>query len=127
MLGFINSEGMLSSQSLNRCIDLLAQINSVGASNVRQMALEIGYILKQELDIVVSIEQAASGDRNPHSLDPKSMLQDNIQLFNENQKLLKENMELRGMLDTRVNFISSKVEEMRREIAAVNNNIMSIR
>jgi CHASE3 domain sensor protein len=127
MLGFINSEGMLSSQSLNRCIDLLAQINSVGASNVRQMALEIGYILKQELDIVVSIEQAASGDRNPHSLDPKSMLQDNIQLFNENQKLLKENMELRGMLDSRVNFISSKVEEMRREIAAVNNNIMSIR
>ena len=127
MLGFINSEGMLSSQSLNRCIDLLAQINSVGASNVRQMALEIGYILKQELDIVTSIEQAASGDRNPHSLDPKSMLQDNIQLFNENQKLLKENMELRGMLDTRVNFISSKVEEMRREIAAVNNNIMSIR
>lgn len=127
MLGFINSEGMLSSQSLNRCIDLLAQINSVGASNVRQMALEIGYILKQELDIVTSIEQAASGDRNPHSLDPKSMLQDNIQLFNENQKLLKENMELRGMLDSRVNFISSKVEEMRREIAAVNNNIMSIR
>jgi len=127
MLGFINSEVMLSSQSLNRCIDLLAQINSVGASNVRQMALEIGYILKQELDIVVSIEQAASGDRSTHNLDPKSMLQDNIQLFNENQKLLKENMELRGMLDSRVNFISSKVEEMRREIAAVNNNIMSIR
>jgi hypothetical protein len=92
MLEFINSVDMLSSQSLNRCIDLLAQINSVSASNVRQMALEIGYILKQELDIVVSIEQAASGDRNPRSLDPKSMLQDNIQLFNENQKLLKENM-----------------------------------
>lgn len=127
MLEFINSVDMLSSQSLNRCIDLLAQINSVSSPGVRQRALEIGYILKQELDIVTSIEQAASGNRNPHSLDPKSMLQDNIQLFNENQKLLAENMELKGMLESRVEFISSKVEEMRREIAAVNNNIMSIR
>jgi hypothetical protein len=127
MLGFINSEGMLSSKSLNRCIGLLAEINSAGTTNVRQMALEVGYILKQELDTVISIEQAASSGRNPHTLNPKSVIQDNIQLFNENQKLLKENMELRTMLDSRVNFLSSKMDEIRRDIAVVNNNIINIR
>jgi len=49
---------MISSRSLNRCIDLLAQINATGSPNVRQMALEIGYVLKQELDVVTSVEQA---------------------------------------------------------------------
>ena len=81
---------MISSRSLNRCIDLLAQINATGSPNVRQMALEIGYVLKQELDVVTSVEQAQSvNQRNPMAnLSPDTLLRDNIQLFQENQKLL---------------------------------------
>lgn len=118
---------MLSSQSLNRCIDLLAQINMTGSSAIRTMALEIGYILKQELDVVISIEQASANRNLNNRLDPNLILQDNIQLINENQKLLKENMELQEMLGSRVNVIASKLGELKDSVSYLNNTISNMR
>lgn len=113
---------MISSRSLNRCIDLLAQINATGSPNVRQMALEIGYVLKQELDVVTSVEQAqAVNQRNPMAnLSPDTLLRDNIQLFQENQKLLKDNMELKEMLETKVGQLSAKMDNVNRNISTLN-------
>lgn len=112
---------MISSRSLNRCIDLLAQINAIGSPNVRQMALEIGYVLKQELDVVTSVEQAQSvNQRNPvANLSPDTLLRDNIQLFQENQKLLKDNMALKEMLETKVGQLSAKMDNVNRNISTL--------
>ena len=112
---------MISSRSLNRCIDLLAQINATGDIRTRQMALEIGYVLKQELDVVTSVEQAQSvNQRNPMAnLSPDTLLRDNIQLFQENQKLLKDNMVLKEMLETKVGQLSAKMDNVNRNISTL--------
>ena len=112
---------MISSTNLNRCIDLLAQINATGSPNVRQMSLEIGYVLKHELDVVTSFEQAQEvSQRNPIAyLSPDTLMRDNIQLFQENQKLLKDNMELKEMLETKVGQLSAKMDNVNRNISTL--------
>lgn len=113
---------------MNRCIDLLAKINATGSAETRAMALEIGYILKQELDVVVSLEQATAGGRNPlvNNVSPDNLLKDNIQLFNENQKLIKENMSLKEMLESRVVSLASKMESVKDGIHAINATIRGL-
>ena len=112
---------MISSRSLNRCIDLLAQINATGDIRTRQMALEIGYVLKQELDVVTSVEQAqAVNQANAMArLAPDTLLRDNIQLFQENQKLLKDNMVLKDMLEKKVDQLSAKMDNVNRNISTL--------
>lgn len=116
---------MISSNDLQKCINLLGQI-SIGASyDVRQKAIEIGYILKKELDIVVAIEQSSSSE-HPSNLDMKGLINDNIQLFHENNKLLKDNIELKNMLDSRVHSIAARLQNMCDEITTVNSTIASL-
>jgi hypothetical protein len=112
---------MISSRRLIRCIDLLAQINATGDIRTRQMALEVGYVLKQELDVVTSVEQAqAVNQANAMArLSPDTLLKDNIQLFQENQKLLKANMELKDMLEKKVDQLSAKMDSVNRNVSTI--------
>ena len=114
---------MISSNDLQSCINMLAQMSNGAPQTTRQMAVEIGYILKKELDIVKEIE-TPNQRRTP---DMQGLINDNVQLFHENQKLLKENMELKSMLESRVNSIAAKLQSICGDMSNVNQMITSIR
>lgn len=118
---------MISSTDLQKCINLLAQMSNGASYDVRQKAVEVGYILKKELDIVAGIEQMNANDHVGRQLNMQGLINDNVQLFHENQKLLQENMELKNMLETRVNSIAAKMQGVCSEISQVNNIIASLR
>ena len=115
---------MISSNDLEKCINLLAQISNGASYDDRQKAVEIGYILKKELDIVSDIERNHSQQRHPTM---EGLVNDNVQLFHENQKLLKENMELKTMLESRVTSISAKMNQVCMDVSSVNQLIASLR
>ena len=114
---------MISSNDLQNCINMLAQMSNGAPYTTRQMAVEIGYILKKELDIVKEIENP-NQHRTP---DMQGLINDNVQLFHENQKLLKENMELKTMLESRVNSIAAKLQSVCGDMSNVNQMITSLR
>jgi len=114
---------MISSNDLQNCINMLAQMSNGAPQTTRQMAVEIGYVLKKELDIVKEIE-TPNQRRTP---DMQGLINDNVQLFHENQKLLKENMELKSMLESRVNSIAAKLQSICGDMSNVNQMITSIR
>ena len=114
---------MISSNDLQNCINMLAQMSNGAPHTTRQMAVEIGYILKKELDIVKEIE-STDHRKTP---DMQGLINDNVQLFHENQKLLKENMELKSMLESRVNSIAAKLQSVCGDMSSVNQMITSLR
>ncbi len=123
---------MLSSEELNRCIDLLADINTMTNNNdIRMKLLEIGYSLKKELDNVSLIESMSrdmdNRARNMGSLDVKRLLEDNVQLFNEKEKALKQNKELRDILDSKLQIYETKLNMVTNSIHEVRNGIEHIR
>ena len=114
---------MISSRDLNRCIQLLAEINAK-TSNVstKEMTLEIGYILKQELDVVAEIER-----RRPHEqttmFNIDSLYRDNTQLFQNNQKLIEENMRLKELVEERTNDIERAISNLTNRVIDINNKL----
>jgi len=118
---------MISSQDLQRCIKLLAQMSDGASYGVRQTAVEIGYVLKKELDNVIAIEQMNSDQQRGRHLDMQGLINDNVQLFNENRKLLNENMELKTIIESRVNSIAAKMQSISGEVSQVNQLITSLR
>jgi hypothetical protein len=115
---------MLSAKELENCINLLADINVMTDDNrIKQKLLEIGYQLKKELDNVSLIEnmsrEADARSRNMNSTDVKRLLEDNIQLFNEKEHVLKQNQELKNIIegkikayDTKLNMLSQRVGDV---------------
>ena len=118
---------MISSNDLQKCINLLAQISNYATYDNRQKALEIGYILKKELDIVTGVEKMSQESNRGRNLDMQGLINDNVQLFHENQKLLNENMELKTMLESRVNDIALKIHTVSSSISQVNQMISNLR
>ena len=123
---------MLSSKELNRCIDLLADINTMTDNNdIKLKLLEIGYSLKKELDNVALIESMGrdmdNRSRNMGSLDVKRLLEDNVQLFNEKEKALKQNKELREILDSKLQVYETKLAMVTNSINEVRSGIEHIR
>jgi len=101
---------MLTEQDLNKCIDNLAEINAnVNSAALKHLALEVGYILKQELDNVVRWNAQFKDDRHKGygNIDVKKLLEDNIQLCGENKQLQDLNLKLKEVIDKRI----PKVEE----------------
>ena len=113
---------MLSSDSLRKCIDLLADINAEASSNkTRGATLEIGYILKKELDTVVDIERVNKTNR---PINPQEILKDNVQLFNENKKLLDENIRLKNLIESKFGEFTNRINELNAKIERlVSHNI----
>lgn len=96
---------MISERDLNKCIENLAEINAnINNSALKHMILEVGYILKQELDNVKAWNrQFQNDDRNRgRNIDVNKLLADNNQLFNENCKLNEVNLKLKEIIDHKI-------------------------
>lgn len=123
---------MLSSNELNKCIELLADINTMtNDRNIKTKLLEIGYTLKKELDNTSLIE---SMDRdinnrvnNMGPLDIKRLLEDNIQLFNEKERVLNQNKELREILDSKLQIYETKLGMITSAMSDVKHTIETLR
>ena len=117
---------MISSTDLQKCLQILANITNGADYATRQQAVEIGYILKKELDIVTAIEQRNASNSLGRQIDMQGLINDNVQLFHENNKLLQENMSLKNILESRVNAIAQKMTEVCGDVSRVNHVIESL-
>ena len=95
--------------------------------DTRQKAVEVGCILKKELDIVTTIEQRNATEQDGRHLDVQGLINDNVQLFHENHKLLQANMELKNMLDSRIANIATRIQLLTNSVAEVNHTISTLR
>jgi hypothetical protein len=123
---------MLSSNELNKCIELLADINTMtNDRNIKTKLLEIGYTLKKELDNTSLIESMDRDINNRVSnmgpLDVKRLLEDNIQLFNEKERVLNQNKELREILDSKLQIYETKLGMITSTMSDVKQTIETLR
>ena len=118
---------MISSNDLQNCLNLLAQISNGASYDIKQKAVQVGYILNNELEIVKNIEKMNQDTNRGRHPDMQGLINDNVQLFHENQKLLQENMQLKSMLESRVNNIAAKMQSVAGDISQVNQMIASLR
>ena len=104
---------MISAKDLSHCIDNLAEINAcLGSGNaaLKRLVLEVGYILKQELDTVSAWNAQFRGDRfKGHNVDVQKLMEDNTQLFNENKQLHELNLKLQEVIDRRIPKVENAV------------------
>ena len=76
---------MINGRDLSRCIDILSELNA-NANNKRDksLILELGYIIKQELDLVKAWESSHNEQtrrRGGEPIDINKLLEDNAQLY----------------------------------------------
>jgi len=118
---------MISEKDLNRCIDILAELNAKDDGRNKKLLLEIGYILKTELNNVSAWNRSVEGQRQRgrgyENIDVKKLLEDNTQLFNENHKLQQLNLKLKEALDERIAEIERRIENTNSRIAEFNSTI----
>lgn len=107
---------MLSAKDLNRCIDILAELNAnADSQHEKRLILEIGYMLKQELETVNAWDASQLNDRERgrHAqIDVKKLLEDNTQLFNENKKLIELNMKMKEVIDQRIPHVEEGIKSV---------------
>lgn len=107
---------MMTSDELNRCIDILSELNSQANSTQKRLILELGYTLKQELNYVTEIESSSQTRTKNGKLELKGLLEDNVQLFNENQKLLQANKELKKLVEATIPMVDQKIGIIQEKI-----------
>lgn len=105
---------MLTTKELDRCIDILAMLNIDANSAERELLLEIGYILKHEYDVVANIEHSSERNTKKGNLDSKKLLDDNVQLFNENRKLIENNKQLKKIIDETIPQIDRQINSTKQ-------------
>ena len=105
---------MISAKDLNRCIDLLAELNTTANTNEKRKILEIGYILKTELETVESwnTQELSLREKGRGNIDVKKLLEDNTQLFNENRQLQDLNVKLTQVINERIPFVENSIGEI---------------
>jgi hypothetical protein len=112
---------MISARDLRRCIDILAELNASANSDYKRLILEVGYILKQELEAVEAWDsQFKDKKRGYGNIDVNKLLEDNTQLFNENKQLQDLNLKLKEVIDQRIPNVERGISEVNRKF-----NIMS--
>ena len=117
---------MISGRDLNRCIDLLADINVKADSETKRKLLEIGYILKTELNTVSAWEQqqARENKTGRHSeIDVRKLMEDNTQLFNENQALNELNLKLKQVIDERIPHVEGAIKGVNDRVTVLTETI----
>ena len=120
---------MIDKKDLSRCIDLLADLNArIGANDTdsKRKLLEIGYILKTELNNVEAWDKSQLADRERGSygkIDVKKLLEDNTQLFNENKKLTELNMKLRETIEKRIPQVEEYITVVNGKFESLENAI----
>ena len=106
---------MIDAKTLRKCIDNLAEINAlVSGGTVKKLTLEIGYILKQELDNVNAWNQQFGEDHKLKGMqfDVNKLIEDNTQLVNENKKLFDINMRMKQVIDKKIPSIENAVNKL---------------
>lgn len=108
---------MIDEQTLSKCLDNLAEINAnLTNSALKRLTLEIGYVLKQELDNVAQWNQQFKGKKNkPIEIDINKLMEDNNQLFNENKKLQEVNMKLKETIDQRIPRVENAISNINQK------------
>lgn len=114
---------MISAENLNKCIDKLATINA-NTSNlqIKQLTVEIGYILKEELDNVKAWNSQFDNKKMP-PLDLQKLMEDNTQLAQENSKLLNINMRLKDTIDEQIPKLEKVINTIGNKINQFNQTI----
>ena len=108
---------MITEESLTKCIDYLAEINANLSNNaLRRMVLEVGYILKQELDNVTTWNKQFGENKKPTNIDVRKLIEDNTQLFNENRKLHEANLKLKDVIDGKIPHLESTINSLNSRI-----------
>lgn len=118
---------MINGRDLNRCIDMLSELNAT-ANNKRDksLILELGYIIKQELDLVRAWENSHNEQtrkRDGESIDINKLLEDNAQLYKENETLLKNLNKLKGMIESKIPSIQEDLTAISRKFDLLNSHI----
>ena len=107
---------MIDEKTLTKCLDNLAEINAHLTNNaLKRLTLEVGYILKQELDSVHTWNQQFSKNgklKDGMQIDVNKLLEDNNQLFNENAKLHELNMKLKQVIDERIPNVEQAIGKL---------------
>lgn len=115
---------MISAKDLRRCIDILAELNAGADSNSKRLILEVGYILKQELETVEAWDsQFSDKKRGYDKIDVKKLLEDNTQLFNENKQLQDLNIKLKEVIDQRIPNVEKGISEVNRKFSIMSETI----
>lgn len=116
---------MISAKDLRRCIDNLAELNASADTSSKRLILEIGYILKTELNTVETWDNQFKGNRNRGygDIDVKKLLEDNTQLFNENKQLQDLNMKLKEVIDKRIPNVEKGISEVNRKFNLMSETI----
>jgi len=114
---------MISSRDLRDCLQSLSQLNDISMPySVRQRIKEVVCVLNNELDVVSTIEAAG----RPPAFNADNLLKDNIQLSQENSILLRDNMTLRDLLESKVQLLSSKIADINNNVIKINHSIANI-
>ena len=118
---------MINGRDLSRCIDILSELNA-NANNKRDksLILELGYIIKQELDLVKAWESSHNEQtrrRGGEPIDINKLLEDNTQLFKENEKLLKSLAKMKEIIDSKIPAIQEDLSVINGKFDMLNNHI----
>ena len=65
--------------------------------------------------------------RNMGSLDVKRLLEDNVQLYNEKERALKQNKELRDIIDSKLQIYETKLGMVTNSVNEVRHSIEVLR
>ena len=114
---------MISSRDLDKCLKHLSVIGNRAPYDIRQRVIEIAAILSKELDVVAAIENTPDANHMLRNLDQNQLIRDNIQLYQENSKLVKENIDLKDMLESKAQSISAKMQNIYDNIMILNQTI----
>lgn len=118
---------MINSRNLNRCIDILSELNANASNSLdKALILELGYIIKQELDLVEAWENSHNEQtrrRGGKPIDINKLLEDNVQLYKENETLLKNLDKLKTIIDSKIPSIQEDLTTISRKFDLLNNHI----
>lgn len=118
---------MINSRNLNRCIDILSELNANASNSLdKALILELGYIIKQELDLVEAWENSHNEQtrrRGGEPIDINKLLEDNVQLYKENETLLKNLDKLKTIIDSKIPSIQEDLTTISRKFDLLNNHI----
>jgi hypothetical protein len=118
---------MISASDLNRCINILAQLNAnTNNRRDRNLILELGYIIKQELDLVNewnSKHYEQSKILGNKAIDVDKLLEDNAQLYKENETLLKNLEKMKNMIESKIPSIQEDLSLINQKFDFLNNHI----
>lgn len=114
---------MISARDLRRCIDILAELNAGADSNSKRLILEVGYILKQELEAVEAWDSQFKDKKRGYNIDVNKLLEDNTQLFNENKQLQDLNLKLKEVIDRRIPNVERGMRDIGEKIGVMTDSI----